>query len=60
MSPLTQVPVGDLHCQKDTFAREFTTTCIECSDKPDKKGFYKVKLQDTSMLPLLMFIQYTY
>jgi misacylated tRNA(Ala) deacylase len=48
MSTQEQVPVGDLHCQRDTFARTFTTTCISCSEKPDKKGFYQVKLYDTS------------
>jgi hypothetical protein len=48
MSTIVQIPVGDLHCQKDTFAREFETTCISCTEKPDKKGFYQVKLQDTS------------
>lgn len=45
---LDQVPVGDLLCQKDTFARELKTTCIASSEKPDKKGFYQVKLYDTS------------
>ncbi|GAA5813192.1 hypothetical protein MFLAVUS_006666 [Mucor flavus] len=48
---LKQVPVGDLHCQRNTFAREFTTTCISCSEKPDKKGFYQVKLYDTILFP---------
>lgn len=51
-----QVPVGDLHCQKDTFAREFSTECISCSEKADKKGFYQVKLQDTSKLFNMSFI----
>jgi hypothetical protein len=50
MSDLTlkQIPVGDLHCQRDTYARTLTTECIACSEKPDKKGFYQVKLYDTS------------
>ncbi|KAG2199084.1 hypothetical protein INT47_005088 [Mucor saturninus] len=48
---LKQVPVGDLHCQRDTFARQFTTTCIACSEKPNKKGLYEVKLYDTILFP---------
>ncbi|RCH78080.1 Alanyl-tRNA editing protein Aarsd1, partial [Rhizopus stolonifer] len=54
MSPtafLEQVPVGGLHCQIDTFAREFSTKCIACSEKPNKKGFYEVKLHDTILFP---------
>ena len=47
MSP-TQIHVGNLHCQRDPYCREFQTTCIDCSEKPDKKGFYTVKLYDTS------------
>ncbi|CEP14634.1 hypothetical protein [Parasitella parasitica] len=46
-----QVPVGNLHCQRDTFCRQFTTECISCSDKPDKKGFYQVALVDTILFP---------
>lgn len=52
---LDQVPVGALHCQKDTFATTFTTTCIGCSEKPNKKGFYEVKLYDTSKSFSLFF-----
>jgi misacylated tRNA(Ala) deacylase len=51
MSPVQtpdQVPVGALACQKDTFLKSFTTQCIGCSEKPDKKGFYEVLLFDTS------------
>lgn len=44
---LKQVPVGNLFCQKDTFAREFTTQCIDCTEKPNKNGFYEVMLYDT-------------
>ncbi|ORZ19019.1 Threonyl/alanyl tRNA synthetase [Absidia repens] len=47
----TQVPVGDLHCQHDTYCKEYSTQCISCSEKPDKKGFYQVKLIDTILFP---------
>ncbi|KAG0175484.1 Alanyl-tRNA editing protein Aarsd1 [Apophysomyces sp. BC1034] len=50
MSP-KQVPVGDLTCQRDTYLREFDTKCIACSEKPNKKGFYEVKLYDTILFP---------
>lgn len=43
-----QIPVGALACQKDTFLKSFSTRCIACSEKPDKKGFYEVLLHDTS------------
>lgn len=42
-----QIPVGLIACQKDTFAQEVLTVCIECTDKPNKQGFYEIKLQDT-------------
>ncbi|EIE91316.1 hypothetical protein G6F46_003539 [Rhizopus delemar] len=48
---LKQVPVGNLFCQKDTFAREFTTQCIDCTEKPNKNGFYEVMLYDTVLFP---------
>ncbi|CAO3635341.1 unnamed protein product [Cunninghamella echinulata] len=48
---MTQVPVGSLHCQKDTYCKEFYSTCISCTEKPDKKGFYQVKLIDTILFP---------
>ncbi|KAI9494260.1 Threonyl/alanyl tRNA synthetase [Zychaea mexicana] len=55
MSPITatttQVPVGEIHCQQNPYSRELQTTCIECSEKPDKKGFYQVKLHDTVLFP---------
>ncbi|KAG2181189.1 hypothetical protein INT43_008771 [Umbelopsis isabellina] len=54
MSPVQapdQVPVGALACQKDTFLKSFTTQCIGCSEKPDKKGFYEVLLFDTVLFP---------
>lgn len=50
MTAQKQVSVGNLHCQNDTFCRQFTTECISCSAKPDKKGFYQVELVDTSKL----------
>lgn len=56
MSPTTatttcnQIPVGDLHCQRQPYDKELTTTCIDCSEKPDKKGFYQIKLHDTGTL----------
>ncbi|KAI8148244.1 Threonyl/alanyl tRNA synthetase [Fennellomyces sp. T-0311] len=50
MSPL-QIHVGDLQCQRNPYCREFQTTCIDCSEKPDKKGFYSVKLHDTILFP---------
>lgn len=45
-----QIPVGDLLCQKDTFIRQMETKCLDCSEKPDKQGFYRVKLHDTSKI----------
>jgi hypothetical protein len=45
---LQQVPVGDLQCQRDPFIRQFSTECIACSEKPNKKGLYEVYLKDTS------------
>ncbi|OBZ89285.1 Alanyl-tRNA editing protein Aarsd1 [Choanephora cucurbitarum] len=48
---IDQVPVGGIHCQVDPFAREFSTRCISCSEKPNKKGFYEVKLHDTILFP---------
>lgn len=45
---MEQIPVGALFCQKDTFAREFTTQCIECTKASNKNGIYEVKLHDTS------------
>ena len=50
MSPITtitQIPVGEIHCQREPYSCELETTCIACSEKPDKKGFYHVKLHDT-------------
>ncbi|ORZ00512.1 Threonyl/alanyl tRNA synthetase [Syncephalastrum racemosum] len=46
-----QIPVGNLACQRDTYLKKLSTYCLECSDKPDKKGFYHVKLQDTVLFP---------
>ncbi|KAL0088778.1 Threonyl/alanyl tRNA synthetase [Phycomyces blakesleeanus] len=46
-----QIPVGDLHCQKDTYSKVCITKCISCSEKPNKKGFYEVKLHDTVIFP---------
>ncbi|KAG2203251.1 hypothetical protein INT46_009165 [Mucor plumbeus] len=51
MTAQKQVSVGNLHCQNDTFCRQFTTECISCSEKPDKKGFYQVELVDTILFP---------
>ncbi|KAI7875851.1 ThrRS/AlaRS common domain-containing protein [Lichtheimia hyalospora FSU 10163] len=54
MSPAAtnnQIPVGDLHCQRHPYDKELTTTCISCSEKPDKKGFYEIKLHDTVLFP---------
>ncbi|SAM08149.1 hypothetical protein [Absidia glauca] len=51
MPSTQQVLVGVLHCQHDTYCKEFTSQCISCSDKPDKKGFYQVKLHDTILFP---------
>lgn len=45
-----QVPVGDLQCQRDPFMRQFSTECLACSEKPNKKGLYQVYLKDTSKL----------
>ncbi|KAF7726491.1 hypothetical protein EC973_008726 [Apophysomyces ossiformis] len=50
MSP-KQVPVGDLACQRDTYLCELNTKCIACSEKPNKEGFYEVKLHDTILFP---------
>ncbi|CEG78002.1 hypothetical protein RMATCC62417_12671 [Rhizopus microsporus] len=46
-----QIPVGLIACQKNTFAQELSTVCIECTDKPNKHGFYEIKLQDTVLFP---------
>ncbi|KAI9478213.1 MAG: Threonyl/alanyl tRNA synthetase [Benjaminiella poitrasii] len=46
-----QIPVGNLHCQRDTFARQLSTKCISCSEKPNKQGFFEVKLYDTVLFP---------
>ncbi|KAI8371688.1 Threonyl/alanyl tRNA synthetase [Radiomyces spectabilis] len=51
MTSVEQIPVGDLHCQRDTYCREFTTRCVDCSEKPNKKGLYEVKLHDTILFP---------
>ncbi|KAI9251749.1 Threonyl/alanyl tRNA synthetase [Phascolomyces articulosus] len=56
MSPITttattQIPVGEIHCQREPYSRELETFCITCSEKPDKKGFYHVKLHDTVLFP---------
>ncbi|KAI7906143.1 Threonyl/alanyl tRNA synthetase [Cokeromyces recurvatus] len=48
---LDQIPVGNLFCQRDTFARQLVTKCISCSEKPNKQGFYEVKLYDTVLFP---------
>ncbi|KAI9322926.1 hypothetical protein BX666DRAFT_647881 [Dichotomocladium elegans] len=55
MPPITtttsQRHVGDLFCQRNPYAKELKTTCIDCSEKKDKKGFYQIKLQDTVLFP---------
>ncbi|KAI7848328.1 Threonyl/alanyl tRNA synthetase [Circinella umbellata] len=53
MTPITitQIPVGEIHCQRESYSRELKTSCIACSEKPDKKGFYHVKLHDTVLFP---------
>ncbi|KAG2219534.1 hypothetical protein INT45_003099 [Circinella minor] len=48
---ITQIPVGEIHCQREPYSRELKTSCIACSEKPDKKGFYHVKLHDTVLFP---------
>ncbi|KAI7872804.1 Threonyl/alanyl tRNA synthetase [Spinellus fusiger] len=47
----SQIPVGALHCQTDTYSRECITECIECSDSVDKEGYYHVRLRDTVIFP---------
>jgi len=44
-----QVPVGLLTCQHTPYLRNFTTTVLACSKKPNKQKLYEVQLQDTSM-----------
>lgn len=45
-----QVPVGLLTCQHTPYLKQFTTTVLACSKKPNKQKLYEVQLQDTSKL----------
>jgi hypothetical protein len=47
-----QVPVGLLTCQHTPYLRQFSTTVLSCSKKPNKQKLYEVQLQDTSALYL--------
>lgn len=49
----TQVPVGLLTCQHTPYLRQFNTTVLSCSKKPNKQKLYEVQLQDTSTLSFL-------
>lgn len=51
----TQVPVGLLTCQHTPYLRQFNTTVLSCSKKPNKQKLYEVQLQDTSTLPFLSY-----
>ncbi|KAF9204673.1 hypothetical protein BGZ49_005022 [Haplosporangium sp. Z 27] len=46
-----QVPVGLLTCQHTPYLRQFTTSVISCSKKPNKQKLYEVQLQDTILFP---------
>ncbi|KAK5808693.1 hypothetical protein F5H01DRAFT_350282 [Linnemannia elongata] len=47
----TQVPVGLLTCQHTPYLRQFNTTVLSCSKKPNKQKLYEVQLQDTILFP---------
>ncbi|KAG0331064.1 hypothetical protein BG004_001838 [Podila humilis] len=46
-----QVPVGLLTCQHTPYLKNFTTTVLSCSKKPNKQKLYEVQLQDTILFP---------
>ncbi|KAF9112042.1 hypothetical protein BGX27_004061 [Mortierella sp. AM989] len=46
-----QVPVGLLTCQHTPYLKQFTTSVISCSKKPNKQKLYEVHLQDTILFP---------
>ncbi|KAG0212254.1 hypothetical protein BGX28_006607 [Mortierella sp. GBA30] len=46
-----QVPVGLLTCQHTPYLKQFTTTVLSCSQKPNKQKLYEVQLQDTILFP---------
>ncbi|KAF9904336.1 Alanyl-tRNA editing protein Aarsd1 [Linnemannia zychae] len=46
-----QVPVGLLTCQHTPYLRQFNTTVLSCSKKPNKQKLYEVQLQDTILFP---------
>ncbi|KAF9937942.1 Alanyl-tRNA editing protein Aarsd1 [Mortierella alpina] len=46
-----QVPVGLLTCQHTPYLKQFTTTVLACSKKPNKQKLYEVQLQDTILFP---------
>ncbi|KAF9920581.1 hypothetical protein FBU30_009571 [Linnemannia zychae] len=50
-APTTQVPVGLLTCQHTPYLRQFNTTVLSCSKKPNKQKLYEVQLQDTILFP---------
>ncbi|KAG0241791.1 hypothetical protein BGW41_005298 [Actinomortierella wolfii] len=47
----TQVPVGLLTCQAKPYLKQFKTTVLDCSHKPNKQKLYEVHLQDTILFP---------
>ncbi|KAK3834954.1 MAG: hypothetical protein J3R72DRAFT_388201 [Linnemannia gamsii] len=47
----SQVPVGLLTCQHTPYLRQFNTTVLSCSKKPNKQKLYEVQLQDTILFP---------
>ncbi|KAG0002379.1 hypothetical protein BGZ80_010121 [Entomortierella chlamydospora] len=49
--PPKQVPVGLLTCQHTPYLKQFTTSVISCSKKPNKQKLYEVHLQDTILFP---------
>ncbi|KAG0056166.1 hypothetical protein BGZ83_006075 [Gryganskiella cystojenkinii] len=50
-SSVEQVSVGLLTCQHTPYLRNFTTTVLSCSKKPNKQKLYEVQLQDTILFP---------
>jgi len=50
----TATRCGELHCQKDSFARELQTTVLSCQKstiKADKGKLWEVRLEDTVLFP---------
>ncbi|KAG0288527.1 hypothetical protein BGZ98_004231 [Dissophora globulifera] len=48
---ISQVPVGLLTCQHTPYLKQFTTSVLSCSKKPNKQKLYEVQLLDTILFP---------